>query len=171
MNSWSGAEDVIKVGLEIAKLACRTYANAFPSQELSPSPNSRWLRLVQMKLTIYVPGLLWRSSHYLDMPLPKDFTLNDVVRHVLKMIHVCLDQPGTLSRHAVTEDDAIELPHVLCGPIADPLVHKYFTQTTATLRELLAAMRDNKRNQASNKYTVEQTLLMPTIILTSAYNQ
>jgi hypothetical protein len=171
MNSWSGAEDVIKVGLEIAKLACRTQANSFPSHQLCPSPNSRWLRLVRMKLMIYVPGLLWRSSHYLDMPLPKDFTLNDVVRHVLKVIHVCLDQPGTLSRHAVTEDDAIELSHVLCGPIADPPVRKDFTQTTATLRELLAAMRDNERNQTSNKYTVEQTLLMPTVMLASAYDR
>ncbi|KAF2867755.1 hypothetical protein BDV95DRAFT_622089 [Massariosphaeria phaeospora] len=170
LNSWSGAEDVIKVGLEVAKLACRTHTNSFPSCELPG--NGHWLRLVRMKLAIYVPGLIWRSNHYLDMPLPHSFKLDDVIRHILKIVHVCMDQPGTISRHTVPEDEAIALSHVLCGPIADPPVHKDFAKaTTATLREALAALRDNERNTHTRNFSVEQTLLLPTIMLASAYDR
>jgi hypothetical protein len=169
LNSWSGAEDVIKVGIEVAKLACRTRTNSFPSCELHWNVN--WLRLVRMKLAIYVPGLIWRSNHYLDMPLPDSFKLADVIRHILKIVHVCMVQPGTISRHTVNEEEAIELSHVLCGPVADPPVHKDFSKPTSTLRELLAAIRDNERNTDTRKFSVEQTLLLPTIMLATAYDR
>jgi hypothetical protein len=35
----------------------------------------------------------------------------------------------------------------------------------------LTAIRENERNQTSSKFTLEQTLLMPTIMLASAYDR
>jgi len=45
---------------------------------------------------------------------------------------------------------------------------KDFTQITATLCETLTAIRENERDQTSSNYSLEQTLLMPTIMLASA---
>jgi hypothetical protein len=168
LTTWSGAEDIIKVGLEVAKLASQTKNISFASHEIKPS--TRWIRIVRMRFAIYIPGLIWRSNHVLDMPLPKDFQLNDIIRHLLKALHVCLDQPGTVSTHDFTENVAKELSHVLCGPVADPPVQKEFTKTTATLRETFVGIRENDRNAKSRKFSIEQTLLLPTIILAATYD-
>ena len=97
--------------------------------------------------------------------------MSNVISHLLKMIHVCIHQPGTVSRHLATEEDAVELSHALCGPIAEPPVQKDFTKNTAMLREVITAIRENERNRTRRKFPVEQTILVPSIMLATAYNR
>jgi hypothetical protein len=169
LRTWTGAEDVMKVGLEMAKNACRTKEITFESHSLND--RSRLLRLVRLRLAIYIPGLIWRSNHTIGFALTHDFDLENLVRHVVKLLHVSMDHTGSISRHTVERKTSIELSHVLCGPIADPPVDTEFSSSTPTLHEVLSAIRDNAANATSRKFSVEQTLLLPTIILACIYDR
>jgi hypothetical protein len=89
----------------------------------------------------------------------------------VKLLHVSMDHTGSISRHTVERKTSIELSHVLCGPIADPPVDTEFSSSTPTLHEVLSAIRDNAANATSRKFSVEQTLLLPTIILACIYDR
>ena len=169
LRTWSGAEDVMKVGLEMAKIACRKKVVAFPSKSINS--NSRWYRIVRLRLAIYIPGLVWKSHHNVDFAVTHEFTIDSLIRDVLKLLHICMNQTGTISRHTIEDRTSVEISHVLCGPIADPPVNTMFSSTNPTLREVMAAIRDNEANAESRKFSVEQTLLLPTIILSCIYDR
>jgi hypothetical protein len=153
----------MKVGIEIAKTVCKHNIGVFERQPLRE--NSKWHLLVRFRLMIYVPGILWKSRREVDFALPKAFDLGNMIREVIKLLHVCMDHRGDLSRHNVDPQASIELSHVLCGPIADPPIDTELNQEAPTLRELLKALRDNKANADSNKFSLEQAVILPTAML------
>jgi hypothetical protein len=174
LGTWSGAEDVVKVGLEMAKIACRERVIAFP-HHLYTDKGSKWLGIVRIRLAIYVPGLVWQSSHYLDWVLSPEFTMGDVIRYLLKFIHVCMDQPGVVSMHAVEEETAAKLSHVLCGPITTPPMRVDIADRRATLRDVLQALHNNRERKAEGhpirRSSLEQALLLPTAIIACVYDR
>jgi hypothetical protein len=173
LRTWSGAEDVMKVGLEMAKITCRTKVIRFESHNLHK--NSKWLRVVRLRLAIYIPGLVWRSNHTVDYALARNFDLETLMRDVLKVLHVSMDHTGTVSRHAVDSKTSTEISHVLCGPIANPPVvddADFASNPNPTLRSVLIAVRDNATNATTRKYSLEQAaMLLPTIILACIYDR
>jgi hypothetical protein len=124
-----------------------------------------------LRLAIYVPGFIWRSNHTVDFALTPNFGLESLIRHVLKPLHICMDHTGTVSMHSVEEKTSIELSHVLCGPIADPLLNGESLSPTPTLRDVMSAIHDNDANAATGKFSVEQALLLPIIILLCIYDR
>lgn len=171
LRTWSGTEDVMKVGLEMAKRSCQRKILKLDSQAL---PGSDWLRLVRFKMAIYVPGLVWKATQSVDFALPSEFDLESLVRHVMKLLHVCMDHEGEITRHSFDWKTSVELSHVLCGPIADPPVNPETNLgdgTTTTLRSVLTALRDNDTNSQTSKFSLEQAILLPTITLACIYDR
>lgn len=93
-----------------------------------------------------------------------------ITRMLIKMLHMAMDHRGNLTLHQVLPKDSIEISHVLCGPIAETPVGEDLSMSTPTLRQILAALRDTSTNADTNKYTFEQSVLLPTIILTAAWD-
>jgi hypothetical protein len=170
MRTWSGSQDVMKVGLQMAKNACKRMTANLASHQVSVS-NPRWLRIVRFHPAIYVPGLVWCSRDTVDFALTKEFDLESLTKHLLKLLHICMDHPGGLTRHAVPKDASTELSHVLCGPIADPPIDTAFSRPTATLREVLTTLRDNASTAHTSKYSLEQAVLLPTVMLACIYDR
>lgn len=170
LRTWSGTEDVMKVGLELAKQSCKLRTLKLDSQAL---PGSHyWLRLVRFKMAIYVPGLVWKATQSVDFALPSEFDLESLVRHVMKLLHVCMDHEGMVTYHSVDREKSVELSHVLCGPIADPPVNVDFGKaTTTTLRSVLTALRDNEENSQTSKFSLEQAVLLPTVTVACIYDR
>lgn len=56
-------------------------------------------------------------------------------------------------------------------PVAHPPVRKDFNQKNATFREVLVAVREIERNADCRKFSLEQTLLLPSIMLASTYDK
>ena len=170
MRTWSGTEDVMKVGLEMAKSICSKRMINLKSEPLQSS-TSRWLRVVRMRLAIYVPGLEWESQQEFDFVLPKEFDFESLIRIVLKILHVCMDHEGQVTMHSVNTQTSTALSHVLCGLIAESPIDKDFDCQSPTLRQVLFALKDNKANTSTSKISLEQAILLPTIILASTYNR
>lgn len=177
LGSWSGAEDVIKVGLELAKQACRerTISCEFHSF-MGKQPSKAWLSIARVRLAIYVPGLVWRSHHYLDWALSPEFSFDDVCHYVVKILHVCIDQRGKVTRHGgISEKAATELSHVLCGPVAVPPMPDGFMYGEATLRQVLEGLRDNgpdgQKGSTERRFSVEQALLLPSAMIACLYDK
>lgn len=169
LRTWSGTEDVMKVGLELAKQSCKHRTLRLDSQAV---PKSCWLRLVRFKMAIYVPGLVWKARQSVDFAVPPEFDLESLIRHVMKLLHVCMDHEGEVTFHSVGKKTSDDLSHVLCGPIAHPPVKVDFGKaTTTTLRSVLTALRDNKENSGTSKYSLEQAVLLPTIIVACIYDR
>jgi hypothetical protein len=170
MRSWSGTEDVMKVGLEMAKHICTKRMVNLRSERLQAS-HTRWICVVRIRLAVYVPGLVWQSRHELDMALTREFDLESLIRHVMKMLHVCMDHEGQVTMHSVDKATSTALSHVLCGPIADPPIESRFDAETATLRQILTGLKENSANATTAKFSLEQATLLPTIILACTYNR
>lgn len=170
LRTWSGFEDVMKVGLEMGKRAAKVKTLNIESHELH---GDRWLRIVRFRMIIYVPGLVWKSKATVDFALPPDFTFDTLLRHIIQLLHVCMDQEGDITTHDVPSRTSTELSHVLCGPIADPPVDpaRFENQPTPTLQQLLTALRDNKANAESSKFTLEQAVVLPITTLACIYDR
>ena len=165
IKSWSGCEDVMKVSLEMSKLYCRT--NKFTPKgrklELRQLPTCK--RILRFQLMIWVPGLVWKANSLLDYILTQDFDFPNLYRDLLKIIHLCGDVHGKVTRHEVCAETQTQLSHVLCGKVnlPDPRLHGDMDLTT-----LLTALRNvNPSNEKA--YTLEQIMLLPTIQMASIY--
>lgn len=171
LRTWSGTEDVMKVGLEMAKRSCQRRTLHLESYAV---PDTDWLRLVRFKVAIYVPGLVWKATRSVDFALPTEFDLESLTRHLMKLIHVCMDHEGEITRHNVDEKTSIKLSHVLCGPIANPPVPSatnFEAGTKTTLRHILTALHNTPTNSSTNKFSLEQAMLLPTITLACIYDR
>jgi hypothetical protein len=174
LRTWSSMEDVMKVGIEVAKYACRKRIAAFEAISLKQGQDRSqiWDYLVRFPICIYVPGLMWKSNTPVDFALPQSFDIESLIRYVIKLLHVCMDHEGTITYHDVDSQTSIDLSHVLCGPIAQPAIDRKFdTASTPTLRQLLEGLRDNKANTACSKYSLEQSVLLPTATLCAIYDR
>jgi len=164
LNSWSGVEDVMKVALEMSKRVCRKKVITYKSHSLAPT--SRWSDIVRFNISIYVPGMVWTSNYTTDFALPRGFSFDALIQLVVKLLHVSMDQEGTVTRHIIESQASVKVSHVLCGPIADPPVDSLPADSPQTLRTVLAALRDNVANAANErKFSLEQAILLPTISL------
>lgn len=167
IGSWSGVEDVMKVGIEMAKRICQNKTITYASHSLAPA--SQWRVIARFNVSIYVPGMVWTSHSTTDFGLSRDFTLDGLIHLLIKILHVAMDQEGTLIRHEVDPKTSIELSHVLCGPISEPPLDNTSFSTSCTLRSFLSAMRDNTANATTRKFSVEQSVLLPTIQIASMF--
>ena len=114
---------------------------------------------------IWVPGLTWKAKNPLDYVLTETFDSPSLYRDLLKIIHLLGDVNGKISRHEIDLEVQTQLSHFLCGPINLP---KNDLQGEVSLTKLLVALR-NVNHSGSKAYTLEQTMLLPTIQLVSLY--
>lgn len=119
LHNWSGYEDVMKVGLEMAKNVCRTQrfrgeVHALQSDGDGP-PSLR--QLIQFKVMVYVPGLLWEADEYLDYIITDGISLEGLYRDLLKIIHLCGTFRGSCQRHSLDENTTNRLSNVLCRSV------------------------------------------------------
>lgn len=168
LKTWSGGEDVMKVGLEMAKKICTTHTFAHAGHELTATNAPFFKRVIRFRLMIYVPGVLWTADTELDYVLTDEFDLSNLYRDILKIIHLCANVHGTVTTRPLTPRAQAELSNVLCGPVTVPSPTDDVPDSPTRLRDLLASFRD--LNPPSMKYyTLEQTLLLPTIQLATLY--
>ena len=166
LKSWSGGEDVMKVGLEMAKNICNTHAFAHAGHDLNIKRMPFFKRVLRFRLMIYVPGLLWKADTDLDYVMTDEFDLPNLYRDIMKIIHLCANVRGNVTRRTLTLKSQAEISNVLCGPVRVPSDNDL--GGSRTLRELLHFLRC--LNSPSMKYyTLEQTLLLPTIQLATMY--
>lgn len=156
----------MKVALEMAKASSRLRNLKLDSQLVS---GSKGLRVVRLRMAIYVPGLVWKSGQALDLALTPQFDLESLIRHVVKLLHVCMDHKGVVTRYSI--DSKAQLSHVLCGPIADPRVQSEFGSGTHALRNVLTALRNNNTTTNTSIFSLEQTVLLPTMIFACIYDR
>jgi hypothetical protein len=167
MRTWSGSEDVMKVGLEMAKRSCKHRSVKFPTLHL---PSDRWIRLVRFRMAIYVPGLVWHSDQWVDFALSKDFDFEHLVRLIIKLLHICMDHEGDFHLHGVDPGTSAKLSHVLCGPVASVSTSfNHLQGSKVSLRQVLSLLRDHPSCEHTNKYALEQAVLLPTVIVASIY--
>jgi hypothetical protein len=167
MCTWSGAEDVMKVGLEMAKCSRKHRYVKFPTLQL---PSDRWIRLVRFRIAIYVPGLVWHSDQWVDFALSKDFDFEHLVRLIIKLLHICMDHEGDFDLHGVDPATSAKLSHVLCGPVAGVSASfNHLQGSKVILRKVLSLLRDHPSCEYTSKYALKQAVLLPTVIMASIY--
>ena len=165
IKSWSGCEDVMKVSLAMSKNYCRTNTFTPEGRELRLRRLPYLKRMLRFHLMIYVPGLVWRSKTCLDYVLTEELDFPNLYRDLLKIIHLCGDMDGHISRHDLCADIQTQLSHVLCGPVKLPGPD---LQDDMDLTTLLGKLR--VANPGTEKaYTLEQIVLLPTIQLAAMY--
>ena len=166
LKSWSGGEDVMKVGLEMAKNICNTHTFANAGHELNIKNMPFFKLVLRFRLMIYVPGVLWKADTDLDYVMTDEFDLPNLYRDIMKILHLCANVRGNVTRRTLTLQSQAEISNVLCGPVRVPSDNDL--GGSKTIRELLYFLRS--LNPSSMKYyTLEQTLLLPTIQLATIY--
>ncbi|KAK1833705.1 hypothetical protein QBC39DRAFT_380561 [Podospora conica] len=170
LHSWSGVEDVMKAGLALAQTRCRTWTSSMETVEL---PGTPWTRLVRFNLSLFVPGATWHSSRTIDLAISHDdsFTLEPLIRLLVKTLHMCIDQPGTVARHDVSPKEAAEISHVLCGPVAN--LPPSTVGDNISLRAFLATLRDlhPPGSPGAPGAALDQAVLLPTVMLATMYSR
>ena len=169
LRNWSGCEDVMKVALEMAKHVCQSQMFHNPGRRLRIPGVMSFQRIIRFRLMVYVPGVLWKANNELDYILTGDHDLPNLYRDILKIFHLCSDVIGTITRHkTLTKEASAKVSRVLCGPLA-PIPESDFPDgRPITLTHLLVNLRD--RNTSNVKaYTLDQSLLLPTIQLVTMY--
>lgn len=169
LRNWSGCEDIMKVALEMAKHVCQSQIFGNPGHRLDIPEIPSFKRIIRFRLMVYVPGILWKANTDLDYILTEDLDLPNLYRDILKIFHLCSEVTGTIVRHdALTKEASAEVSHVLCGPLAD-IPHSTLSDgCKLTLTDLLATLRSQNPDDMK-AYTLDQSLLLPTIQLATMY--
>ncbi|KAF8853809.1 hypothetical protein BDZ45DRAFT_693935 [Acephala macrosclerotiorum] len=96
-----------------------------------------------------------------------ELTLSRTVLLIVPVIRT-----GAKSAYIVDKTTSTALSHVLCSPIADPPIDNTdLNGSTTTLRQLLTSLRDTTTiNTTTSKSTLEQAILVPTILQACTYN-
>ena len=111
---------------------------------------------------VYVLGVLWKADSDLNYVLTEEFDLPNLYPDIIKILHLCANVKGTVTRRSLTAQSQAEISHVLYGPVMVPSDNDLVN--SKTLRELLSFFCS--LNPPSMKhYTLEQWLLLPTIQL------
>lgn len=169
LRNWSGCEDIMKVALEMAKHVCRFQIFGNPGYRLDILDVPSFKRIIRFRLMVYVPGVLWRANTDLDYVLTEDLDLPNLYRDILKIFHLCNEVNGTITRHkALTKESSAKVSNVLCGPVA-PIPHCTLPDgCEMTLTDLLVKLRSQNPDDMK-AYTLDQSLLLPTIQLATMY--
>ena len=165
IKSWSGCEDVMKVSLAMSKHHCRMNIFSTEGLELRLSRLPHLRRIVRFRLMIYIPGLVWQSRTCLDYVLTREFDFPNLYRDLLKIIHLCGDMDGQITRHDLCAETQTQLSHVLCGPVKLPDPDLTGDMDLCTL---LGKLR-NANQRTEKAYLLEQIVLLPTIQLATMY--
>lgn len=170
LRTWSGYEDVMKVGLEMGRRVAKDKALKIESHELF---GDRWLRIIRFRMIIYVSGLVWENKAIVNFVLSLHFTFDNLLGLIIQLLHVYMDQKEDITRHDISSRTSIKLSHVLCGLIVNPPVDlaSFKNQPALTLQQLLTAFHDNKTNAKDSKFTLEQAVFLPTTTLACIYNR
>ena len=166
LRNWSGCEDVMKVSLEMAKHICESHTWTSDCYDLQYDGTEKppFQRLIRFRLMIYVPGLIWEADSFLDYIVTDGFNFECLYRDMLKILHLCSNFRGNVSQHSLAPKTSAMISNVLCGPITEA----NDLPSSMTLMRLLTTLRDlTPRNWKS--YTLEQSLLLPTIQLATMY--
>ena len=169
LRSWSGSEDIMKVALEMAKHVCQSQIFGNPGHRLDIPDVPSFKRIIRFRLMVYVPGVLWRANTDLDYILTEDLDIPNLYRDILKIFHLCNEVDGTIDRHeTLTKEASAEVSNVLCGPLA-PISHCTLPHgCKTTLTDLLFKLRSQNPDNMK-AYTLDQSLLLPTIQLATMY--
>jgi hypothetical protein len=166
LRTWTGSEDIMKVGLEVGKRLCKDMTCQLPSENIK---GGRWPRLVRLHCKVYVPGMVWTSQNHVDFAMGKQFDLDHLIRDLYKLLYVSLDQNGTISRHTVDQSTRQRLESALAIPIPDI---ESLHGDNITLRELIRFLRDCAPGYPHKHiHHVEHITLMPTLILAAIYDR
>ena len=84
----------------------------------------------------------------------------------MKIIHLCANVRGPITRRNLTPQSQAEISNVLCGLVRVPKDDD--PRDSITLRELLCIIR-SLNPPSMIYYTLEKTLLLPTIQLATMY--
>ena len=169
LQNWSGCEDIMKVALEMAKHLCQSQEFRNPGHALAIADVPSFERIIRFRLMVFVPGVLWKADTDLDYILTERLDLPNLYRDILKIFHLCGEVNGTIDKHeALTKETSAEVSHVLCGPLANVPDSTLASGCTMTLTELLVKLR-NQNSPDHKAYTLEQSLLLPTIQLATMY--
>ena len=169
LRNWSGCEDIMKVALEMAKHVCQSQIFGNPGHRLDIPDIPSFKRIIRFRLMVYVPGILWKANTDLDYILTEDLDLPNLYRDILKIFHLCSEVTGTIARHdALTKEASAEISNVLCGPLADIPHCTLPDDCKMTLTDLLAKLRSQNPDDMK-AYTLDQSLLLPTIQLATMY--
>lgn len=123
-------------------------------------------RIVRFRPMKHLPGVLWNANTGLDYVTTDEFDLPNLYRDIMKIIHLCANIRGAITRRNLTPQSQAEISNVLCGSVRVPKDDDL--GDSSTLRELLCFFRS--LNPPSMKYyKLEQTLLLPTIQLATMY--
>lgn len=89
--SWSSAQDVLKVGIELTKQKSFTHTWSEASQHLG---GKQWSWIVRFSLIVFIPGHVFRCEETVDLAVEHHFTFDHLTWTVLRLLHTCLDQRG-----------------------------------------------------------------------------
>ena len=169
LQNWSGCEDIMKVALEMAKHICESHHFNTAGHQLDFPDVSRFKRVIRFRLMIYVPGILWKANSDLDYILTEDFDIPNLYRDILKIFHLCSEMKGIITRHeTLTGKIEAEVSNVLCGPLKFIPDSTIPDGDTITLTTLLVELR-NQNTVDTKAYTLDQSVLLPTIQLATMY--
>ncbi len=169
LRNWSGGEDIMKVALEVAKHVCQSQIFGNPGHRLDIPGIPSFKRIIRFRLIVYVPGILWKANTDLDYILTEDLDLPNLYRDILKIFHLCSEVTGTIARHdALAKEASAEVSNVLCGPLADIPHYTLPDDCKMTLTDLLVKLRSQTPDDIK-AYTLDQSLLLPTIQLATMY--
>ena len=169
LRNWSGCEDIMKVAFEMAKHICESHQFSTAGHRLEIPDVPSFKRIIRFRLMIYVPGVLWKANSDLDYILTEDLDLPNLYRDILKVFHLCSEMKGTITRHeALTKKTEAEVSNVLCGPLVFAPDSTIPNGDTMTLTALLVKLR-NQNTVDTKAYTLDQSVLLPTIQLATMY--
>jgi hypothetical protein len=108
------------------------------------------------------------SDRWADFVLSKDFDLEHLIRLIIELLHICTDHEGDFDLHEVDPATSPRPSHNLCGPVAHVSASfKHLQISKASLHPVLSLLRDYPSCEHTNKYVLEQAVLLPTVIMAS----
>lgn len=153
--SWSSAQDVLKVSIELTHQKSLSCGWNSPSEVVN---SKTWGFIVRFNLVVYIPGYIFRCEDSTDLAVELHFTFDHLTWTVLKLLHTCLDQSGSLSTYTSPTD---RREKVLATFDGEDVAVSYPAEPK-TLRAFLKPFSSR---------SLDQALLLPAIQVCSIYER
>ena len=153
--SWSTAQDILKVAIELTHRKSLDHAWSGPYHAIA---SSKWGFVVRFHLVVYVPGYVFRCTDSVDMAVELHFTFDHLTQTVLRLLHTCIDQQGQITAYNSSPDREQKIGAVLSGEREK----RPISESSGSLRSFLAMFTGPR---------VDQALLLPAIQVTSIYER
>lgn len=155
--SWSSAQDILKVAIELTHQKSLEHAWSGPYQVIA---STKWGFVVRFQLVVFVPGYVFRCTDSVDMAVEMHFTFDHLTQTVLRLLHTCLDQQGQTTAYHSSPDREQKIGAVLGGE--RETVSTLICAGSGTLRSFLAMFTGSRLDQA---------LLLPAVQVASIYER